>query len=104
MLVRVLLSLHDETLYAGHPAVALGLDRSKGGESVKVTVAAVFEDGVFRPVKRPEIPEGEHVQITVETIREPGPADPLELAARVYRGLRPEEIDEIEAIALDRSI
>jgi hypothetical protein len=29
--------------------------------------------------------------------------DPLELAARVYRGLRPDEIDEIERIALDRS-
>ena len=69
---------------------------------MKSTVEAIFEDGVFKPVQRPEIPEGEHVQLTVETtagIQE----DPLELAARVYRGLQPEEIDEIERMALDRS-
>ena len=69
---------------------------------MKATIEAVFEDGVFKPVERPEIPEGEHVQLTVE--RAAGiEADPLELAARVYRGLRPEEIDEIERMALDRS-
>jgi predicted DNA-binding antitoxin AbrB/MazE fold protein len=70
---------------------------------VKATVEAIFEDGVFKPVERPEIPEGEHVQLTVETVEPTGGEDPLELAARVYRGLRPEEIDEIERIALDRS-
>jgi predicted DNA-binding antitoxin AbrB/MazE fold protein len=70
---------------------------------VKATVEAIFEDGVFKPVKRPEIPEGEHVQLTVETSARPEQEDPLELAARVYRGLRPEEIDEIERIALDRA-
>ena len=74
----------------------------KGGESVKATVKAIFEDGVFKPVERPEIPEGEHVQLTAETTTRPEREDPLELAARVYRGLRPEEIDEIERIALNR--
>jgi len=34
---------------------------------VKATVEAVFEDGVFKPVERPEIPEGENVKITVES-------------------------------------
>jgi predicted DNA-binding antitoxin AbrB/MazE fold protein len=83
-------------------AVALESGRSKGVRSVKATIEAFFEDGVFKPVGRPDIPEGEHVQLTVETtagIQE----DPLELAARVYRGLQPEEIDEIERMALDRS-
>lgn len=69
---------------------------------MKATIEAVFEDGVFKPVQRPEIPEGEHVQLTVETTAGTG-EDPLELAARVYRGLQPEEIDEIERMALDRS-
>jgi hypothetical protein len=48
-------------------------------------------------------PDGEHVQLTVESAARPEHEDPLELAARVYRGLQPEEIDEIERIALDRS-
>ena len=67
---------------------------------MKATVEAVFEDGVFKPLQRPEIPEREHVRITVEPVRQRGTEDPLELAARVYRGLPPEEIDEIERIAL----
>jgi predicted DNA-binding antitoxin AbrB/MazE fold protein len=70
---------------------------------VRATVEAIFEDGVFKPVERPEIPEGEHVQLTVETAERAGGEDPLELAVRVYRGLRPEQIDEIERIAIGRS-
>jgi predicted DNA-binding antitoxin AbrB/MazE fold protein len=70
--------------------------------AVKGTVEAIFENGVFKPIERPEIPEGEHVQLTVETAR-PQQENPLELAANVYRGLRPEEIDEIERLVLDRS-
>jgi predicted DNA-binding antitoxin AbrB/MazE fold protein len=69
---------------------------------VKATVEAVFEDGVFKPVEHPRIPEGQRVQITVETVGRFAPEDPLELASRVYRGLPAEEIDEIERIALDR--
>ncbi len=69
---------------------------------MKATIDAIFEDGVFKPVQQPEIPEGEHVQLTVERVAGID-EDPLELAARVYRGLRPEEIDEIERMALDRS-
>lgn len=70
---------------------------------MKATLKAIFEDGVFKPVERPGIPEGERVQITVETLTGPGTEDPLELAASVYHGLLPEEIDDIERIALDRS-
>lgn len=70
---------------------------------MKATVEAIFEDGVFKPVERPEIPEGDHVQLTVETAARPEHEDPIELAARVYRGLPSEEIDEIERIALERA-
>ena len=70
---------------------------------MKATVEAIFEDGVFKPVERPEIPDGEHVQLTVEMTTRPDHEDPVELAMRVYKGLRPEEVDEIERIALDRS-
>lgn len=66
---------------------------------MRARVEAIFEDGVFKPVERPEIPEGEHVQLTVETSAPVGRGDPLVLAGRVYHGLRPEEIDEIERIA-----
>lgn len=68
---------------------------------MKATVEAIFEDGIFRPVARLEISEGEHVRLTVETVR-PERENPLDLAVRVYKGLRPDEIDEIERIALDR--
>lgn len=68
---------------------------------MKATVEAVFENGVFKPAQRPEVTEGEHVQLTVETAERAAREDPLELAARVYRGLRGEEIDGIERIALD---
>ena len=82
--------------------LAVELGCSKGGESVKATVEAIFEDGVFKPVERPEIPEGERVQLTVERAARREHEDSLELAARVYQGLRPEEIDEVERIALGR--
>ena len=67
---------------------------------MRVSVEAIFEDGVFKPVEPPDIPDGKHVRLTIETAARPGREDPLELALRVYRGFRPEEIDEIERIAL----
>jgi len=70
---------------------------------VNATVEAISEEGIFKPFERPEIPEGKHVPLTVATASRPESEDPLELAARVYRGLRPEEVDEIEQIALARS-
>ena len=70
---------------------------------MKATVEAIFEDGVFKPVERPEIREGERVQLTVQTAAKAEREDPLELAACVYRGLRPEDIDEIERVTLDRA-
>ena len=68
---------------------------------MRATVEAIFEDGVFTPVQRPEIPECEHVEITIEMAAPVGRSDPLELAKSVYHGWRPEEVDETERIALD---
>jgi len=66
--------------------------------SVQQTLEAVYENGVFRPLEKIEIAEGQQVRLIVETL----PEDLLELAAQVYEGLSDKEIDEIEQIALDR--
>ena len=62
------------------------------------TLEAVYENGVFRPLEKIEMAEGQQVRLIVETL----PEDLLELAAQVYEGLSDKEIDEIEQIALDR--
>lgn len=66
-------------------------------------VEAVFEDGAFKPLKplKSAIAEGQHVRLLVEELDTE--ASVLDLALHVYDGLEPEEIDEVEAIALDRS-
>lgn len=63
---------------------------------------AVYENGVFRPLKPPEIPEGQQVRLVIESSATPKPDEMLKLAAQVYQGLSDQEIDEIEQIALDR--
>ena len=70
---------------------------------MKATLEAVFEHGVFKPVERIDIPEGERVKLTVERVASRTPDDMLDRARRVYEGLSPDEIDDIEHIALDRS-
>ena len=69
---------------------------------MKATVEAVFQDGVFRPVRRPDLPDGERVRLTVESVGKATPDDILSLAARVYEGLSPKDIDEIEEMARRR--
>ena len=66
------------------------------------TCDAVYENGLFRPLApTPEgLSEGQRVRLVVEAKT---PDDILALAAKVYEGLSPEDIDEIERIALDRS-
>ena len=76
---------------------------SKTG-AVKATVAAVFRDGVFKPERRPDLPEGERVRITVETVGQAMPDDILHLAAAVYEGLSTKDIDEIEEMARHRTL
>ncbi len=72
--------------------------------AVKTTLDAVFENGVLRPVSRPHLSEGERVRITIETVRHPKPDDILDLAAHVYEGLSPKDIDEIEEMARHRTL
>lgn len=70
---------------------------------VKATVDAVFQDGVFKPVQRPELSEGERVRITVERVAQAKPDDILRLANKVYEGLSPKDVDEIEEMARHRT-
>lgn len=70
---------------------------------MRTTVEAIFEDGVFKPVKPPELPEGQRVQITVESVPRPGPDDILRMAAEVYAGLSASDVEEIEEMAHRRA-
>ena len=65
---------------------------------------AVYENGQFRPLAPlgSSLVDGQQVRLVVET--EATPADILSLAAQVYAGLAPQDIDNIENIALDRSV
>ncbi|MFN7970851.1 MAG: antitoxin family protein [Acidobacteriota bacterium] len=69
---------------------------------MKKSVEAVFERGVLRPLASLGLAEGKHVRITIERTDEAAEQDPLDLAAEVYAGLEPGEIDEIERVALAR--
>jgi predicted DNA-binding antitoxin AbrB/MazE fold protein len=63
---------------------------------------AVFEDGVFKPAQRPDLVDGQHVRITVETVQKRTPQEILKLAARVYEGLSARDVDEIEEMVRRR--
>jgi predicted DNA-binding antitoxin AbrB/MazE fold protein len=76
---------------------------SKAG-AVKAIVDAVFQDGVFKPERRPDLSEGERVRITVETVGRSKPDNILHLAACVFEGLSTKDIDEIEEMARHRTL
>ena len=65
------------------------------------TIEAVYEGGLFRPLDPASlnIPNGQRVQMVVIRNDE----DPLKEITSVLDGLSPEEIEEFERIALDRS-
>lgn len=65
-------------------------------------VDAIFENGVFRPLDEPSVPlsEGQQVRLIIEAT--PAGEDLLELAAQVYADLSPEQMAEVERIALER--
>jgi len=69
---------------------------------VPKTVEAIFEDGVLKPISPLNIPEHKRVAIFIKDEIEK-PFDVLSLASMVYNGLSPEDIEEIEKLALDRS-
>ncbi|MDJ0616352.1 MAG: antitoxin family protein [Calothrix sp. MO_192.B10] len=66
------------------------------------TLKAIYENGVFRPLEKPNLNEGESVKITVESTTSFTPQEMLKLAAEVYEGLLETDIDEIEELALQR--
>ncbi|MDZ7962967.1 MAG: antitoxin family protein [Aulosira sp. DedQUE10] len=66
------------------------------------TLKAIYENGVFRPLEKPNLNEGESVKIIVESTNPFTPQEMLKLAAEVYGGLLETDIDEIEEIALQR--
>jgi predicted DNA-binding antitoxin AbrB/MazE fold protein len=70
---------------------------------MKETLAAIYENGVFRPLKSPRIADGEQVRLIVESPEKGSPEDMIKLATDVYQGLSEEEIDAIERIALNRA-
>jgi len=69
---------------------------------MKETIDAIYENGVFRPIKRPNVLDGLKVRLEIEKLSESNVEDMLELAAQVYNGLSNEQIDEIEQTAFDR--
>lgn len=69
---------------------------------MKESIDAIYENGVFRPFKHPDISDGQRVRLVVERLSETPAEDLLELAAQVYNGLSGQDIDEIEQIALNR--
>ena len=70
--------------------------------TVKTTIDAIFENGVFRPLKAPGIPQGKQVKLEVDIPDDGSPGEILALATTVFDGLSEEDMGEIESIALDR--
>lgn len=69
---------------------------------MKQTLEAVYENGVFKPLRPPEIANGQQVRLMIEPLSQPSVDDLLELAAQVYQGLSEKDMDEIESIAINR--
>ncbi len=63
---------------------------------------AIYENGVFRPLKPLEMSEGQQVRLVIESGAALKPDEMLKLAAQVYQGLSNQEIDEVEQTAFDR--
>lgn len=68
------------------------------------TVEAVYQNGGFKLIEPLSVPlaEGQEVKLIVET-KETLPNSIMKEAENFYEGLSEEDINEIEAIALNRS-
>lgn len=65
-------------------------------------IEAIYEHGVFKPLQALDMPDGQHVRLVVEPSETTTSEDMLLLAAQVYEGLSPEDVDAIEEIACTR--
>lgn len=66
-------------------------------------VEAIYENGMFRPITPADLPlsEGQQVRLLVDTVTA---EDILAMAAQVYAGLPEQDVEDVERIALDRSV
>ena len=67
------------------------------------TLEAVYRNGVLRPLEPLDLPEDQHVTITIHWPIPEDPDEALQAWEQVYAGHSDEEISEVERIALDRS-
>lgn len=64
---------------------------------------AIYQNGVLTPLESLDLPEHQHVIITIHLPAPEEPDEALLAWQEVYAGLAEEDIAEIEHIALDRS-
>lgn len=65
-------------------------------------ITAIYENGVLKPTVPLNIPEHRQINIIIEE-KAAEPSDILSLASKVYNGLSPLDIEDLEKVALDRS-
>lgn len=64
---------------------------------------AVYQQGVLKPLEEPGLAEHQRVEIELREPPAKGVDDYLRTCHQVYEGLSDGEVDEIEAIVLNRS-
>ncbi|MDF0644553.1 MAG: antitoxin family protein [Nitrospira sp.] len=69
---------------------------------MRQTVKARYHDGVLEPLEPLTLADEAEVQVTVETVSSVSAEEILHRAANVYQGLPPEQVKEVETIALNR--
>ncbi len=70
---------------------------------MEYTFEAIYEGGVFKPLKSFKLPDRQKVTITIHQPSLENPDEKLESWQQVYAGLSDQDIVEIEALSLDRS-
>jgi len=70
---------------------------------MEYTLEAIYEGGVFKPLKSFKLPDHQKVTITIHHPSLENPDEKLESWQQVYAELSDQDIVEIESLALDRS-
>jgi predicted DNA-binding antitoxin AbrB/MazE fold protein len=70
--------------------------------SMPEVIEAIYAQGVFKPLQALDIPDGQHVRLVIETSEVTPTEEILALAAQVYEGLSPADVEAIETIACKR--
>lgn len=66
-------------------------------------VEAIYENGTLKLLETLDLPEHQHIWITIHEPLVESTDETLEAWNKVYEGCEEDEISQIEAIALDRS-